>query len=186
MKPSPSRAHRSRRGLTLVEMLIVMTILTIALGEVTRSMLTISRLEPMSREADLALQAAATQLDTMRALPFDTLVARYNADPADDPPTGASPGSGFDVPGLRPVAGDADGFVGEITFPTDMAPLREDVQNELLCMPRDLNGDKVIDGEDHSLDYVVLPVTVSVRWRGRAGVREFQLHTMLAQLEKAE
>ena len=55
-----------------------------------------------------------------------------------------------------------------------------------LCMPRDLNGDKVIDGEDHSLDYMVLPVTVSVRWKGKGGVRTFELHTMLAQLEKAE
>ena len=180
MITSPRHAHGKRRGLTLVELLIVMTILTIALGEVTRSMLAISRLEPMSREADIALQAAATQLDTMRALPFDSLVARYNADPADDPDgPGTAPGSSFPVTGLRVRLGDADGMTGRGELPLVADQLREDFVDIELGMPRDLNRDGATDALDHSGDYVLLPVRIHVEWSAGGQDRRMELNTMI-------
>ena len=48
-----------------------------------------------------------------------------------------------------------------------------------LGMPRDLNGDGVIDSEDHAGDYVLLPVKVRVNWRGITGDRSFEVCTVL-------
>lgn len=62
--------------------------------------------------------------------------------------------------------------------------LREDFVDEELGMPRDLNGDNVIDAEDHSEDYVVLPVRVRMSWKGLGGNRSTQLHTMFTEFTK--
>lgn len=42
--------------------------------------------------------------------------------------------------------------------------LREDTVDPNLGMPRDLNGDGVIDGLNHASDYVILPVRIEVKW----------------------
>ena len=62
--------------------------------------------------------------------------------------------------------------------------LRESVEMEDLSMPRDLNGDLKIDDQNHAGDYIVLPVTVRVEWKGRGGDRSFEMSTMLANLAK--
>jgi hypothetical protein len=46
-------------------------------------------------------------------------------------------------------------------------------------MPQDLNGDGLIDDLDHRDDYVILPMTVRVTWRGTTGERDFQLTGVL-------
>ena len=182
MTPPALRPTRSRRGLTLVELLVVMTILTVALGEVTRSMLTISKLEPMTREDDIALQAAATQIDAMRAQEFDRLFALYNDDDADDPGgPGTAPGRSFPVTGLRPRLGDVDGMPGRIEIPLVGTELREDLDDLELGLPRDLNGDGATDALDHSADYEILPVRVIVEWSADGRDRQVELMTMLTR-----
>ena len=47
-------------------------------------------------------------------------------------------------------------------------------------MPRDLDGDGVIDALDHSGDYRLLPVLVRVAWRGSSGPAKLEFRTMLA------
>jgi len=171
----------------MIEVMISVLILTMCCGMLTHTLTATATHRRVNGERAIAAEAARGVLEDMHNWNFGAVYLLYNDDPADDPDgAGTGPGKHFQVEGLTPDPDDPDGFVGEIQFPSDMAPLREDVQNELLCMPRDLNGDKVIDAEDHSLDYVVLPVTVTVHWRGRAGVRTFEMHTMLAQMEKAE
>ena len=67
---------------------------------------------------------------------------------------------------------------GEILFPmggTYGTELREDVAG------MDLNGDGQIDIEDHSTDYIILPVSVKVEWNGVAGARTLTFHTLLHQ-----
>jgi hypothetical protein len=66
-------------------------------------------------------------------------------------------------------------------FPTGGPPeqLREDVVDAGLGMPRDLDGDGVIDGADHEANYTLLPIRVRVQWRGVSGVRTFDLETVL-------
>jgi len=168
------------RGFTLVELLVVVTIMTLALGEVTRSMLTISKLEPISRESDLALQAAATQIDTMRALPFATLFSRFNSNPADDPgAAGTAPGNSFSVTGLDVRVGDIDGMTGRIEFPVAGLELREDVDDVELGLPRDLNLDGMTDALDHANDYAILPVRIVIEWSSNGRDRQIQLMTTM-------
>lgn len=170
-----------RSGFSLVELLVVMVILAITLGEVTRSLINVAHLEPVQRESALALNAARSKLEEMRARPFEELVARYDADPANDPDgPGTAPGSGFAVRGLDLRDGDPDGWQGAVLLPLVGGELREDVADAALGLPRDLNADDVVDGLDHAGDFSVLPVRVRVEWSGgAAGERSVELVTTL-------
>ncbi len=68
-----NRARRSRGGFTLVELMISMAVIAIAiLGVISVVMHTVRSKEKM-RELDLAKQAAATRLEELRSVDFDTL-----------------------------------------------------------------------------------------------------------------
>jgi len=60
--------------------------------------------------------------------------------------------------------------------------LREDFEQPQLGLPRDLDGNEVIDNLDHSSDYCVLPVELSVEWRGQACRRVLSNHTLFVQV----
>ena len=64
--------------------------------------------------------------------------------------------------------------------------LREDYVDKRMGMPRDLNGDSLIDSYDHSGDYILLPVHISIEWRGDFGPRRFDLYTQIAQFTREE
>jgi len=118
---------------------------------------------------------------------FPLIFPSYNTVPGDDPAgVGTAPGSHFAVDGLEPVDGDPDGFVGEVLLPEMGLELREDVDDPLMGMPRDLNGDMQIDALDHLADHIILPVRVVVRWKGRGGERSLELQSILADLRKAK
>ena len=68
-----------------------------------------------------------------------------------------------------------DGRVGEVVFPGDGKVLREDGDDPLLGMPRDLDLDDETDAADHADDYRILPVLVRVRWNGPVGPKQLQL-----------
>lgn len=185
------RQHKRRRpaaqsGLTMVEVMIAMSVLIVGLLAYTRTVASAALSARTTRESTLATQAAWRVVESMRAqLNFNQVFAMYNTSTADDPGGGiVSPGANFAVPGLLPVAGDADGMPGEIVFPTitvgGALQLREDVANAKLGTPRDLNGDAVIDGVDHAANYQLLPVLVRVRWRGAGGNGLVELPTMLS------
>ena len=57
--------------------------------------------------------------------------------------------------------------------------VREDLVMPELGMPRDLSGDGVIDDQDHSLDYVLLPARIQIDWRGAGGDAHVEFHTVL-------
>jgi hypothetical protein len=90
------------------------------------------------------------------------------------------------VPELDPVA--PGGFVGRVEFPTIESQLREDVNDDSLTMPRDLNGDGVVDALDHSVDRILLPVKVTVEWKPAGSVsgptsrRKLVFYTMFSEL----
>jgi len=65
--------------------------------------------------------------------------------------------------------------------PPSVWQLREDLDLPDLGMPRDLNGDSMIDSANHAEDYILLPVQVRVRWNGAFGERELDLFTMLGE-----
>jgi hypothetical protein len=62
--------------------------------------------------------------------------------------------------------------------------LREDYVDPRFGMPRDLNGDSLIDDLDHATDYIVLPVHVQIRWRGSFGPRQHDVYTQIALFAK--
>lgn len=172
---------RGRRGFTLIELAVVMTVAAYALSMMTSTFVNIGRLGPANRENGAALDAARSMIEVLKATDFPEVYARYNADPADDPGfAGSAPGNTFAVPFLSADPADPDGMVGEITFPTLGAELREDVDDRLLGLPRDLNLDGAVDALDHSGDYRVLPVRIQLRWRSRSGERLVNFYSTLS------
>ena len=133
----------------------------------------------------IATQEGRRMIERLQAEPFAQVFARYNDDPADDPGgAGTGPGADFDVSGFTAWTNDADGLAGEIVLPTTaLAPgvLREDVVDTSLGMPRDLNGDGVVDANDHSSDYRLLPVLVRIRWQNASGRNSVEFKTMLGE-----
>lgn len=127
---------------------------------------------------------------------------------------GTAPGATFAVRGLSARPGAPGGVPGEVRFPTSEEfntvalvgaqrikalaeqqgmggpppvpswALRENVDVPRLGMQRDLNGDSIIDGDNHATDYILLPVEVRVRWTGRCGDLEFAVCTMLTEFRK--
>ncbi len=161
-----------------------MTLLVISALGFSQLILSARQNSEMRRQQTLAMQGAREVLEQMKAVPLDEVFARFNADPADDPP-GTSPGGDFVVQSLEPWPGDLDGAAGEVFFPVELAAprvLREDLQSDLLGTPLDLNRDGVVDGLDHAGDYELLPVLVRVRWRSAAGPGELVFRTILSGL----
>jgi hypothetical protein len=83
-----------------------------------------------------------------------------------------------------------EGLPETVSFPGASSPfewqLREDFVDERLGMPRDLNGDNIIDDKDHSEDYILLPVCVTIDWQGANGPQRCRVYTMLADYTKLD
>jgi hypothetical protein len=160
----------------------------------------------VNRENALAADAARVVLERMRNEPFLEIYRDFNEDPSDDPGgNGAGPGHLFDVPGLEALPDAPQGRVGRVYMPTLTVQvtqslgggggkgggivlggttvtqwhLREDAVDARLGMPRDLNGNNVIDTANHSGDYLILPVRIRIEWKGASGARSFELSTQL-------
>jgi prepilin-type N-terminal cleavage/methylation domain-containing protein len=180
----PRRIRGGRAGLSLVEVMVAMTIMTVAFGMFTSTRISSSRLRTINRDTARATDAAREALETMRNREFRNVYALFNDDPSDDPAgEGTAPGARFTVAGLVGVGGDA--LVGEIAFPVVDGGLREISELAELGMPRDLDGDSVINDEDRAGDYVILPVRIRVEWKGAFGPRHVTLHTMLTEFTYA-
>ena len=174
-----------RAGFTLVELMISVVILTLCCGMLATTLSATGMHRSTNHEQGLAVEAARGVIEDMHNWKFGGVYTLYNADPNDDPDgPGTGPGKHFAVEGLSPADDDPDGFVGEVILPVNSGPLLESAVNQALGMPRDLNGDMTIDELDHTLDHIVLPVKVVLRWKGAAGVRTFEVDTMLADCEK--
>lgn len=201
--------------MTLIEVMVAIVILTVAVYLLSTTVTAAIGHNSITRERGMAVDGAMNRIEAMHAVPFDELYARFNLNPDDDPlGPGTALGADFDVPGLSPIPGDPDGKVGRVIFPEAIVEvveeeeggkgggkaggmegggeksfayqLREDTVASELSMPRDLNGDLVIDKLDHADDYIVLPVLVRIEWQGRSGERKLEFSTMFADLEKDE
>ena len=179
------RAHRARRGITLIEVMLAVSVMSIALTSFIVGILSSSVATETSHEATIAQEAVRRMVETLQAADFTEVYALFNANGADDPDgAGTAPGNGFVVDGLQVLSGDADGLAGEIRFPTadkgGVLVLREDLVSTVFGTPRDLSGDGVVDDEDHSGDYQLLPVWVRVQWTGKSGPGKYETRTQLA------
>jgi len=180
-------------GMTLVEVVIALTVVAVSASIFYRLVLATTDLRSLNRENAIAADAARVVLEDLRAEAFHELFALYNADPADDPGgNGTAPGATFLVDGLDlPAGGVAHGTVvlpslvveveeeidGQVVVVEDWQ-LREDLDLPDLGLPRDLNGDSMVDGRDHSPDYQLLPVVIRIQWESRHGTRTFEMASM--------
>jgi len=128
-------------------------------------------------ELMIALDAALSVMESLRAADPQEVCVRYRQTTLDDPAAGASPGRYFAVPGLTLRNGDPDGFVGEVIFPGDGFQLLEGGLDLELGLPRDLNADGLIDAVDHSLDYTILPARIRIEWSGQGGFQRVEMYT---------
>ena len=174
----------SKTGLTLIDLVIATTVMVIgALGAVG-TIQTTTALSQSTRETTTGYQACRAMLESLQAEPFDNVFRRFNSDEADDPIGSLlpAPGDGFQVAGMNLQALDADGLVGRMFFPMDdFGVLREDINDPSLGMPRDLNGDGIIDGDNRINDYILLPVRVRAEWSGNTGDRFVEFTTLLSK-----
>lgn len=177
--PTSSR----RAGISLIEVMLAMGVISVAVVGTVGTIAATAKLSSTDEETILAAQGARVMLEQMSAADFDEVFALYNESAADDPAgAGTGPGAYFDVPGLDLQVGDADGRVGQILFPVPPgfpASLRENTVDPTFAMPRDLNLDGVEDANEHSGDYLILPVRVRVDWRGMNGDRSVSFDTIL-------
>ena len=203
---APRSARLDRAGFTVVEMIVTMAIVVVAAGILARTMGGANAMRTVSRESSRAAEAGLQALERMRNQDFEDLYALYNSDPSDDPGgPGTAPGATFAVPNLEPPAGG--GPVGSIELPAvfvevpaeggggmmfGMPPppptfewqLREDFVDAELGMPRDLNGDNVIDDKNHADDYILLPIRIRMSWTGLSGARTSEIYTMLGGVRR--
>ncbi len=184
------RASAVRRGFTLLELSVSISLVVIASGLLASGLIASANHRDVARESALVSLAVADVFERMRNEPFEDVLALYDPDPLNDPGgPGTAPGNAFAIEGLLSLDDDPDGFVAEIQFPlvntggpiAEHWELREDADFALLGCPRDLNGDKVIDALDHREDYRVLPVQIEVRWSGRRGARMLRMQTLFAE-----
>ena len=172
----------NQRGIALFEIISALVLLAVGLLALARSAdVGMALVETNNEQARAALVAHAVLEDLGSGeVPFRALFAAYTG--AAPPGGGAPPAArsvDLDVPGLAPWPLDPDGKVGKILFPTAAGASGPELREDLA--QRDLNGDGVIDALDHAQDYVVLPVTVRIRWAGRKGTRSVEFQTLLCE-----
>jgi type II secretory pathway pseudopilin PulG len=176
--------------MTMVELVLVLGILGMAFGMLTSTMVANARQRHINRETAIAVEAARDIFERMRNEDFDQIFALYNAQAADDPAgPGSAPGNVFDVADLDLPPGTQRPAVGEVVLPALQSPggawqLREDFDDAELGMPRDLNGDSMIDDADHAFDCMLLPVRVELEWDGVYGARRLSVSTLLADFRR--
>jgi prepilin-type N-terminal cleavage/methylation domain-containing protein len=172
------RTGTGEAGFTLIEIIMGTTVLAIGICGLAVTLVYSMSLAETNRESSEARIAAKEILERVRAVPVERIFSTFNATTEDDP--GGAPGSTFQL-----TRSSADGataaYTGLVEFPTgdDPGVLREDLADTQLGMPRDLNGDGVIDAGNHATDYQLLPLRIKVVWRGKNGPRTFELCTVL-------
>jgi hypothetical protein len=201
--------------MTLIEVIITLSILVVASSIFCQMLLAGRRMRQTNRENALAADAARVVVERMHNAPFLNVYRDYNEDPKDDPlGNGTGPGSTFAVEGLEPVDGSPHGHVGRIYLPSRSVEvqadggagggklgamggggagatviewhLREDIEDDSLGLPRDLNGNNIVDEADHSSDYILLPVRIRIEWRSGNATRRFELTTQLCDFPLEE
>ena len=177
--------RRRQRGATLISLFLWAVFMLIGALALARVVLGSVAASATNRETALAVEAANEAIESLQQFEFSEVFKRCNATTVDDPEAGLSPGPGFAVPGLDAIAGDPDGLPGWIQFPTaegNEGLLAEGFRERFAGMPTDLN----LDGDELdplTTEYKLLPVIVTVRWRGTTGVRRTQLATVLVDNE---
>lgn len=179
----PSKILRRSAGFSLVEVMFALTILTISAVGVSGYFTAVPRLLDAAQRQRIVMDETLGIYEELRGEDFETIFVRYNDSTTDDPAGANSPGNTRTLDESSRVLGDGSAIPATITldFPTPTGNpglLREDQVDPSLGLPRDLNGDGVIDSSNHASDYVVLPVRINVSWFD-AGQRKTRSETVV-------
>ena len=188
-------------GFTLLEVMIAVGVLVLSLiGMVSVITYTTTENE-INRENLLAMRAAEGKIEEMRRYDVPEIFARYSATaktktylppPLNSLP-GLYPGPDFSdlfnpkMPTYDPTYQRIRNATATITFPWESSQTLPNLQGIPVTTPtstillkedpadpdpiaRDLNANGTI-GDDPTLDYVILPATISVQWTGIKGKR---------------
>jgi len=173
-KSRSSRGPRAeaRGGFTLIELAIATSILMIGLVSVLSASSRMHSLRQSTRERTLAQNAMRSMAERMHATAHGF---------ADDPGTwaaevlatfapGGALGDHFEVEGLTEIDGQPVGslWIGQDETETDAGLGLE------LGLPRDLDGDGEASHTDVSAGARLLPVVLTLRWRGERGVHQMR------------
>ncbi len=168
----------------MLEVMLVMVVMTLAVSMLAGTITSTAKMGSLQLENAIATEAARERLEFMRIQTFDELFSRFNEDPADDPDgVGTAPGADFEVTGLSAQENDLDNLCGKIRFPVRVAQLREDLIDDKLGMPRDLDMDGAITSDNVADRYLVLPVEVAVQWESGGIQRELLMHAVYVRYE---
>lgn len=169
-----SRGAAGTRGaFTLIELAIATSILMIGIVSVLSATSRMHSLRISNRERTLAQNAVRSMSERMHASAHGF---------SDDPGTwaeelfstygpGGSYGNTFAVEGLTMIEGTEG--VGTIAIGSDETATDAQLAAQL-GMPRDLNGDGDASDTDVSSGARLLPVVLTLRWRGERGVLQLR------------
>lgn len=200
---SQDGSNGSEAGIGLLDGLIALTVFSLSAFGFLSFTLSGQALEVETRDRLAAASFARQVMEEVRRSDFTEVFASYNGDPTDDPRgAGTAPGDQFTSKELGRLLGSATEEIGgllghtplptvdpnavpdstvAVVFPTDGTGLqiREDIIDPALGMPRDLNGDGLIDAANHAGDALFLPVQVQVVYQTGRGPKQVTLHTVL-------
>jgi type II secretory pathway pseudopilin PulG len=197
-----TRGRRSS-GFTLVEIMIALAVLVVSIVGLVAVIAYTTTQNEINRENQLAMRAAEAKLEEMRQWDVSTIFARYSV--TDDAQRAALPTvlANLDpnVPALKvpspyypgpdfTAALQADqtfsrlhrNLSARISFPKSdptsvLLHEESDPVKEPDPIARDLNFSGTI-GDDPTLDYRVLPVTITIDWTGIRGPRTLSYRYM--------
>lgn len=175
-------------GLTLVETVIALAILSVGLMGIMSAFSSISNLADANHEQLLALNIARQKKAEVETTTFGSIFAQYHPDANDNP-------SSFNILDTD-VSKDKNGVglqnaKGYVIFPSTNGRLDETTTKyPELGMPMDLNGDGNINStnvpggaQSDPLSYKLLPMRIRITWTSGTVNREVNLVTMLAKLK---
>ncbi len=159
------RQGQGRRGLTLLEVIIAMTVFMILLSALTSTILGAHLLRRTEQHRQLAESAIHSMGEDIRGT---AIVSLQGSDPWAASIVSAFDGRTFDVNGLTPIEGAVS--TGTIQIVTDETITDVEIGSDL-GLPRDLDDDGSADNADAVDTAVLLPVVLRVDWRGPKGDR---------------
>jgi prepilin-type N-terminal cleavage/methylation domain-containing protein len=161
-----------RNGFTMLEVTMAMSVLLVAMVAVSATTLRCHALRRVNREHAVAQNAVLTIAERIQAASRlahedaagwgQNIIASLSA--------GGGIGNTFDVPELTTPDGAA--HVGSITVVTNEAATDATLHAQL-GMPRDLDGDGLIDNASVGNSARLLPVIIRAQWKGVGGTQTF-------------
>jgi type II secretory pathway component PulJ len=182
--PGTGKTASGNAGFTLLELMLTGTLLAIAACGMAAVMVNSMVLTKANKENATAREAARQILEQIEDIPAREVFAVFGGGPMpaeEETATQEETATETLPPPPSSEILESGNLTARIVFPTGgtKGVLREDIKDPSLGMPRDLNGDGVIDSENHATDYRILPVKVEVTWNGVNGESTYEMCTVL-------